>query len=376
MIEPAAAHPLIDEHWRAIQGRDPAYDGAFVYAVTTTGIYCRPTCPARRPGRARVRVFSTGADARAAGFRACKRCRPDDRPNAVALAERAARLIGHALASADAHTPTLADLGRALRLSPTHVQRLFKRVTGVSPKAYARALRHDRFQAGLGEGQSVTDALYGAGFNAPSRLYAETSRVGGMTPGVMAKGGAGETIRYATAPSPLGRLLVACTERGLCAVSLGASDEALVSELRHRFPRAQLVAAAHALGAELAAVLAAIDCRAPARALAQDVRATAFQKQVWDALAAIPAGETRSYGEIAQALGRPKGARAVAAACAANPLAVVVPCHRAVRGTGDLAGYRWGIALKRQLLAAERRAKDRDRADGPAAPPPCARSEE
>ncbi len=344
------------ERWRAVAARDAALDGAFVYAVASTGVFCRPSCPSRRPRRDRVRFFDDAPAAIAAGFRACRRCRPES-PALADPERRIVEAVCKAIAAAEEAIPTLDALAAAAGVSPHHLQRVFTRATGLSPRRYAEARRRERFTAGLRNGVPVTAALYDAGYGSSSRLYEKADAHLGMTPASYAKGGAGATIAFSLAASPLGRLLVAATERGVCAVCLGDDDDALEVELRRDFPAAEIRRDDGALSAHLSAVLGHLDGRLGRLDLPLDVRATAFQWQVWRALAAIPRGETRSYGAIAADLGRPAAARAVGRACGLNPVAVVIPCHRAVGGDGGLTGYRWGVERKRRLLDLEKSKK-------------------
>lgn len=334
--------------WRAVQDRDPAADGSFVYGVGSTKIYCRPTCPARRPARGQVRFFPDTAAASRAGFRPCLRCRPAEVAADAARAQQVCRYIeAHLEESLDLET-----LGGLVGLSGAHLQRLFRRAAGVSPRQYADACRLARFKTRLREGEGVTGALYDAGYGSSSRLYERAPAQLGMTPGVYRKGGDGARIRYALADTHLGRLLVAATERGICVVSLG-EDAALEEALRQEYPRAALERDDAALAEWVAALVRHLNGELPHVELPLDVRATAFQWRVWSALQAIPYGSTRTYGELALACGLPGGARAVGRACATNPVSLIVPCHRAVRSDGGLGGYRWGIDRKRELLAME-----------------------
>ncbi|HYU33165.1 MAG TPA: bifunctional DNA-binding transcriptional regulator/O6-methylguanine-DNA methyltransferase Ada [Thermoanaerobaculia bacterium] len=352
---------MIDEAsaWDAVMGRDSRRDGQFVYAVATTGVYCRPSCPSRRPRRASVRFFTTPEDAERAGFRACRRCHPRDG------AAPEARLVERACAWLEAHLDepvTLETLGEAVGVSPWHLQRTFKRLTGVSPKEMVRARRMERLKERLQQGDDVAAATYEAGFGSGSRVYERSDARLGMTPATYRRGGTGMRIRFATAASPLGRLLVAVTERGVCAVALGDTDEELAAALRHEYPKAVIERAepgAADLGARIEAVLGFLAGTSPHLALPLDVQATAFQERVWKALQEIPAGETRTYGEIAAALGQPQAARAVARACATNPVALAIPCHRVVSGSGATGGYRWGAERKSRILAGERERQDR-----------------
>jgi AraC family transcriptional regulator of adaptative response/methylated-DNA-[protein]-cysteine methyltransferase len=339
------------EYWEAVCRRDAAYDGVFVYAVNSTGIYCRPTCPSRRPRRENVRFFGSPGEAETSGYRPCRRCQPEkqtpDEPN-LALVQQMCRY----LAEPREQMPTLDDLAREFNLSPFHLQRTFRRIVGVTPRQYAEAQRLDRFKAGLKDGETVTAALYGAGYASNSSAYTQAARQFGMSPAAYKRGGA-TGIMYALTESPLGWLLVAGTAKGLCAVRLGDSPAALEAELASEFPAATLARDDAGVGAPLAALMGYLRGAAPHLDLPLDVRATAFQQQVWRALQAIPAGSTRSYGEVAAAIGRPTAARAVARACATNPVALVIPCHRVIRGDGALGGYRWGLERKERLLAQE-----------------------
>lgn len=333
--------------WRAVHVRDREADGSFVFAVKTTGVYCRPSCPARRPRPENVEFFAEGDAARVAGFRPCKRCRPDEVP-AIERAVAEARRI---LDAAEGEALALADLAKAVELSPAHLQREFLRRIGLSPKQYALAHRAERLRRELGVGRTVLDAGFEAGYGSASRLYDEAARSLGMTPGRFRNGGRGVRIAYALRETELGHLLLAATERGLCAVRLGDTAAALRAELAAEFPQATLIEDRAVLESHFAAV-AALLAGATARP-ALDIAATPFQALVWRALLAIPQGTTVSYGELARAIGRPTAVRAVAGACAANPVALVVPCHRVVGSDGALTGYRWGTERKRVLLEAE-----------------------
>jgi AraC family transcriptional regulator of adaptative response/methylated-DNA-[protein]-cysteine methyltransferase len=345
------ASPTDSGRWAAVLDRDPGADGRFVYAVASTRVYCRPSCPSRRPNRRQVSFFATPDAAEARGYRACRRCHPRDAETDVVRRVREAQrfLEGHL-----DETVTLDRLGRAVGLSPYHLQRTFKRVTGMSPRAYAGARRLDRMKEALRSGGTVSRATYDAGYSSPSRAYDHSRRRLGMTPGAYQRGGQGLHIRFSTAATAQGVVLVAATEKGLCSVTLGASAAALEQGLRREFPAARIERAGAELGVWVDAVVARVaGGGAGADRLPLDVPGTAFQWQVWDALRRIPRGQTRSYAEIARDLGRPTAARAVARACASNRLAVVIPCHRVVREDGGLGGYRWGITRKRELLAAE-----------------------
>ncbi|QDU23654.1 bifunctional DNA-binding transcriptional regulator/O6-methylguanine-DNA methyltransferase Ada [Urbifossiella limnaea] len=332
-----------DDRWAALASRDPAADAAFVYSVRTTGVYCRPSCPARRPNRANVRFHDTAVAAERAGFRACKRCGPAA-GHGAAVAEACRRL------AAD-EPPDLAALADAAGLSRFHFHRVFKSVVGVTPKAYAAAERGRRAREQLAAGASVTAAA--AGFGSASRFYAAAPAALGMAPAAYRAGGRGEVIRFAVGDSSLGRVLVAATAVGVCAVFLGDDADELTAELRRRFPKADVQPADAAFGATVANVVALVEAPAAAFDLPLDLRGTAFQVRVWEALRRIPAGTTTTYAKLAEQLGQPTAARAVARACATNHVSVAVPCHRVVGATGALTGYRWGVARKAELLKRE-----------------------
>jgi AraC family transcriptional regulator of adaptative response/methylated-DNA-[protein]-cysteine methyltransferase len=336
--------------WQAVMNRDPAYDGRFVYAVATTRIYCRPICPARRPSRDRVRFYDTAEQAESAGYRACRRCHPrNERSPASQRIDLVRRYIDEHLEE----SVTLQRLAQVSNMSPFHLQRVFKKMVGVSPRAYAGARRLERMKARLRTGATVSRASFDAGYASGSRAY-DHARIGmGMTPGSYRQGGRGMVIRHTVVPTPVGQLLVAATERGLCSVMLGDSAANLENALRQEYPAATLRTGNGDLEQLTSRVLEQIR-GLDADPVALDVRGTAFQWQVWDALRRIPAGETRSYRAIAEELGRPTAARAVARACASNRLALVIPCHRVVRESGQLGGYRWGIERKKQILTMER----------------------
>lgn len=340
-----------DAKLAAVRRRDPAADGAFFYAVVTTGVYCRPSCAARPARAENIGYHLTCAAAEQAGYRPCRRCRPDQPPRA----EREAALVAAACRTIDAaeDPPAFRTLAAAAGVSPHHFHRMFRRIAGVTPKAYADARRHARVQHGLAHGEPVTQAIYAAGFNSPGRFYAASDAMLGMTASRYRAGGAGETIRYAHGACALGTVLVAATPRGVCAILLGDDPDTLRADLAARFPRAQLQPGGDDFAAWIDQVVALVDDPRHAITLPLDIRGTAFQRRVWEALRAIPAGETRSYAQLAAGLGAPSAVRAVAGACAANKLAVAVPCHRAVASTGALAGYRWGIQRKRALLTRE-----------------------
>jgi len=337
-----------ETQWRQVMARDARQDGRFVFAVRTTGIYCRPSCPSRRPRRDSVEFFADPQQAERAGYRACLRCKPTELSAQARAIMRARQLLDEAEG-----VLTLAELSKGVGVSPFHLQRLFKRATGLSPREYQSARRMQQVKHGLRKGDDVTTALYDAGFGSPSRLYEKTSEQLGMTPGTYRRGGAGMTIQYGIVPSPLGRLLVAATSRGLCAVRFGESANDMERELRAEFSAAALHRDDSALQPYLQSLLASLRGENRTVDLPLDVRATAFQKKVWDVLRRIPRGETRSYSEVAHAIGDDKAVRAVARACASNPVAIVVPCHRVVRSDGELAGYRWGVERKQKLLERE-----------------------
>jgi AraC family transcriptional regulator, regulatory protein of adaptative response / methylated-DNA-[protein]-cysteine methyltransferase len=348
------AHGEERSFWRAIQTRDAEYDGVFWYGVRSTGVFCRPACPSRQPKRENVIFFALPEAARQAGFRACQRCRPDDlllRDPQAELVESVCRFIDLNLEE----QPNLERIGQEVRISQFHLQRVFKKLMGITPRQYAEARRAEKFKDRIKSGQSVTAAMYEAGYGSSSRLYEKASRQLGMTPATYGKGGAGMKIDYAIAESQLGRLLVAATERGICSVTLGERDEELLENLKAEYPRAEIEADETRLRAELSSLLAYLEGQMPHPALPLDAQGTAFQKRVWEELRRIPAGDTASYGEIARRIGQPTATRAVARACAANPLAIVTPCHRVIRENGDLGGYRWGSERKRKLLDLEKK---------------------
>ncbi len=336
-----------DARWDAVVHRRRDADGRFVYAVTTTGVYCRPSCAARTPRPENVRFFAGGGDAVKAGFRACRRCKPegDGRAGMIAAACRAIETAGE--------EPQLDDLARTAGLSPFHFHRVFKAATGLTPKAYAKAHRRRRVREELGKGGTVTAALYDAGFGSNGRFYAETDAMLGMTPKRFKAGGADTEIRFAVGETTLGPILVAESDRGIVAVTLGDDPDGLVRELQDRFPRARLIGGDTAFEARVARVVGAVEKPGTGMDLPLDIRGTVFQQRVWAALRRIPPGETVTYAELAERIGDPKAVRAVAGACAANSLAVLIPCHRVIRTDGSLSGYRWGVDRKRDLLARE-----------------------
>lgn len=342
---------LDDVRWAAVIARNAAFDGHFFYAVETTGIYCRPSCPAKRPKRAHVRFHDTAADAEKAGFRACKRCKPGQPSLAQQHADKvreACRLIETAEVE-----PKLEDLAAAVGLSPHHFHRLFKAVLGMTPKAYATAHRHKRVRDELGKSATVTEAIYGAGFNSNGRFYATASELLGMTPTEFKSGGANAEIRFAIGQSSLGLVLIAASDKGVCAIFFGDNPDGLARDLKKQFPRARLVGGDKAFERLAAKVISFVENPRAGLDLPLDIRGTAFQHRVWQALRRIPVGSTATYGEIAQAIGTPKAVRAVGRACGSNPIAVAIPCHRVVGSDGSLTGYRGGVERKRALLAKE-----------------------
>lgn len=342
-----------DRWWQAVVRRDTGFAGQFVFGVRSTGVYCRPGCPSRRPRRDRVVFFRESAEAERAGFRACRRCQPQ---NGVAgnrqqeLVERVCRVIEENLEE----PVTLSRLSRAVGVSPHHLQRTFKRALGVSPRQYADARRLAGLKSKLRGGQDVTGAMYDVGYGSSSRLYERAPGKLGMTPATYRRGGEGMEIGYAIVGSPLGRLLVARTERGICAVDVGESDRALERKLRREFPRAAVREDRNGLRSSVRTLLDHLEGKAPRLKLPLDVQGTAFQCRVWEELLKIPYGRTKTYGEVARAVGKPKAARAVGSACGRNPAPLVIPCHRVVRGTGALGGYGLGIERKKALLQKEK----------------------
>lgn len=341
-----------DARWRAVLDRDRSAARRFCYAVVTTGVYCLPGCPSRRPNRDNVRFFDTAADAEAAGFRPCRRCRPDDPTHAHMDSERIVAAC-RTIERAEQPVP-LDELAAAAGLSPSHFQRLFTDRVGVSPKVYAQAVRDARVREALERGVPVTRAVFDAGYGSASRFYERSGQVLGMPPKAYGKGGKGLTIRYAVGESFLGPILCAFTERGVCAIEFGENPAVLAATLRDRFPAARIEEGSAELADGVAEVAAFIKTPDRGLDLPLDIQGTAFQQRVWRALRDIPPGETRTYSDVARAVGKPKAVRAVAAACAANRLAVAVPCHRVVRKSGELAGYHWGLEKKRALLDNER----------------------
>lgn len=341
----------LDPRWAAVVARDGKADGSFFYSVSTTGVYCRPSCGARLARPRHVRFHASCVEAERAGFRPCKRCRPDEAPREqrqAALVADACRAIEEAESA-----PGLAELAARAGLSAQYFHRIFRSVTGLTPKDYAAAHRTERVREGLRRSATVTAAIYDAGFNSGGRFYADADGILGMTPTAYRAGGADAAIHFAVGQCSLGAILVARSAKGVCAILLGDDPEALVRDLQDRFPRAELLGGDPAFERTVAQVVAFVDAPALGLDLPLDVRGTAFQQRVWRVLREIPAGHTASYTEIAERIGSPKSVRAVAQACAANALAVAIPCHRVVRQDGQLSGYRWGVERKRQLLRAE-----------------------
>jgi len=348
-----------DPRWTAVAARDTAADGRFVFAVRTTGVYCRPSCASRRPRHENVVFYRAPEAAEAAGYRACKRCRPRDTRESdptLQKVRRASALIDQALIEGESGPPALATLAENVATSPHHLLRLFKRHLGITPREYADARRLELVKRHLRAGDGVSGALYAAGYGSPSRLYERSDAQLGMTPATYRRDGKGATIEFATVRSPLGRLMVAATARGLAAVSLGDDDARLERALRAEYPAAEIRRADSRLASWVTAILEHIAGERPNLALPLDLQATAFQWRVWRALQRIPYGRTATYGEIAEAIGQPKAVRAVASACASNRAALVIPCHRVVRGDGVPGGYRWGAERKARILAKERAA--------------------
>jgi AraC family transcriptional regulator of adaptative response/methylated-DNA-[protein]-cysteine methyltransferase len=346
---------MLNEHvlWTAVEARDAQWDGVFVYAVRSTRIYCRPTCASRRPRRDGVQFFATAGAAAAAGFRACRRCAPD---GPVTVAPHIERIRRACATIAERHDErlSLSELAGAVGGSAHHLLRTFKQTLGISPREYADSCRIGCLKAGLRTGDGVAAATYAAGYGSASRVYERASSALGMTPASYARGATGESVRYVCVDSPLGRLLVAATPRGICSVKIGGSDKTLENELKEEFPLARISPEDTQLGSWVSHIVESLAHGAPDARLPTDVRATAFQRLVWRELTRIPRGSTRSYQDVARRIGRPTAARAVARACAANPVALVVPCHRVVRGDGTAGGYRWGRDRKRALLESER----------------------
>jgi AraC family transcriptional regulator, regulatory protein of adaptative response / methylated-DNA-[protein]-cysteine methyltransferase len=351
--EPIDAHPGDDLRWNTVVARDASHDGEFVFAVATTGIYCRPSCPARRPRRENVAFFSRPEQAEKAGFRACLRCRPKSfsgNPQSESAKEICRYIEQHL-----DEPITLERLGKVFRQSPFHLQRRFKAALGITPREYADSCRLRLLKRNLQAGDNVTRAMYDAGYGSSSRLYEKTASQLGMTPDKYRRGAIAAAIRYACADSPLGRMLIAATDRGVCAIQFARSDGELIEGLKREFPFAVRKPDDGGLQAWVAALLSKMTGKELNAALPLDIRATAFQRRVWTYLQSIPFGATRSYGQVAKAIGQPNASRAVARACATNPVAVAIPCHRVVREDGNVSGYRWGVERKKALLEMEQR---------------------
>jgi AraC family transcriptional regulator of adaptative response/methylated-DNA-[protein]-cysteine methyltransferase len=346
--------------WQQILSRDARQDGRFVFAVRTTGVYCRPSCPSRRPRRDSVEFFASPLAAERAGYRACLRCKPTRISEQAQYVVQARQLLDNSEG-----VLTLAELSRRVGVSAFHLQRLFKRATGLSPREYQAARRTQQVKSNLRAGSDVTTSLYEAGYGSPSRLYEVADKQLGMTPATYGRGGSGERIGFTVASSALGKVLVAATQRGLCAVRFGDDAKLLERELRQEFHAADIHRDDDGLRPFVTSILAALSAQKTSLDLPLDIRATAFQQKVWSALRQIPAGETRSYSQIARQVGHPTATRAVARACASNSVAVVIPCHRVVRETGELAGYRWGVQRKQALLRSERAAARQGAAASP-----------
>ena len=341
-------YALDDDRWRAVSERDRAAEGIFVYAVSTTGVYCRPGCTSRRPKRENVRFFAMNSDAAKAGFRACKRCRPDQ-PDSTSevIATACARL------SETDEVPSLEDLAREAGLSPWHFQKTFKAAVGLTPKQFAKARRTERFRAELGNAGSVTTALYDAGFSTSSRAYDGVQNELGMTPKAMKRGARGMHIDYATQPCSLGWVCVGMSEHGVCAIELGDDADEAFGHLKRHFSNAHLSPMEEGPSSWMHAVIQMIETPAKGLDLPLDIQGTAFQRRVWAALQTVPSGQTATYSDIAERIAAPTAVRAVATACASNKLAVVIPCHRVLRKDGSLGGYRWGLDRKHAFLKRE-----------------------
>ena len=369
-MKASAANTLSDPRWQRVLARDPAADGRFWYSVASTGVYCRPSCGARTPRPENVRFHASPVEAEQAGFRPCQRCRPDLPPLAERQADMVAELCRH-IEHAE-RAPTLVELGRLAGLSPAHLHRVFKSVTGLTPRAYLAAQRAGRVRQALAHATSVTNAFHDAGYGSSGRFYEQAGAVLGMTPKAFRAGGADAQVRFAVGQCSLGAILVAESERGVCAISLGDDAESLVRELQERFPQATLIGADAAFEQRVAQIVGLVEAPGRGTHLPLDIRGTAFQQRVWQALRDIPPGSTVSYAELARRIGAPDAVRAVGSACGANVLAVAIPCHRVVRSDGGLSGYRWGVERKQSLLARER--EDALRYNDPSLEPPAGSS--
>lgn len=340
---------MAKRYWEATLSRDARADGSFVLGVRSTGIYCRPSCPARRPLRRNVVFFRTRDEAKREGFRACLRCKPDEIAQPVALVERASRLLSNSTEI------SFSQVAGELGTTPAKLRRAFGQTTGLKPRELAEAIRMKRFKEMVRKGKSITDALYETGYGSASRVYERSNAQLGMTPATYQRGGKNMKIGYTIGKSSLGSILVAATEKGVAAVYLGDAESKLVSELRDEYPRAEIAPATNSFDRWVKEVVERVEGKPPRLELPLDLQATAFQRRVWQELQRIPRGATRTYSQVASALGQPRAVRAVARACAMNPVSIVVPCHRVIRGDGKLAGYRWGLNRKEQLLEREKR---------------------
>jgi AraC family transcriptional regulator of adaptative response/methylated-DNA-[protein]-cysteine methyltransferase len=345
-----------DEHeakWHAVLTKDARSDGQFVFAVSSTGIYCRPSCASRRPRRENVSFFELPESAEQAGFRACLRCHPRDtrvKDPQIQMVRKVCRIIEEN----EGEPVTLATLSQQVGVSSFHLQRIFKGIMGITPRRYAETFRMNRCKQGVRNGEAITSAMYDAGYGSSSRLYESASSQLGMTPATYGKGGRGAVINYSTAATSLGRLLVAATDKGVCSVMLGDSDASLEADLLKEFPAAEIRHDEKPLRSSLNAIVEHLKSKSPHIDLPLDIQATAFQRQVWEQLRTIPYGQTHSYSQVAKAIGQEKATRAVARACATNPVALVVPCHRVIREDKSLGGYRWGLERKKKLLETEK----------------------
>lgn len=348
----SARYGTSQERWKAVLAKEAEADDHFRFAVTTTGVFCRPSCPARVPNRENVLFYTTSQEAQEAGFRACRRCDPTGPGRTVQQVTKITAAC-RAICEAGEALP-LKELAASVGMSPFYFHRIFKQITGLTPKAYASARRAEKVRAVLPLRPTVTEAIYDAGFNSSSRFYADTSKRLGMTPTAYRKGGAGVTLRFAIGESSLGPILVASSDKGVCVISMGDDPDLLVRDLQDRFPKASLIGGDAGYESVVAKVVGLVEAPGTGLDLPLDVRGSTFGLRVWKALQEIPAGQTATYAQIAASIGRPTAARAVASACAANPLAVVVPCHRVVRSDGSLSGYRWGVERKRTLLEREK----------------------
>jgi AraC family transcriptional regulator of adaptative response/methylated-DNA-[protein]-cysteine methyltransferase len=358
---PLGRYASDEDRWNAVVRRDASADGKFYYSVKTTGVYCRPSCAARLPLRKNMAFHDSCAEAERAGFRPCKRCQPNGRSLLEEYATKVAAAC-RAIESAE-QSPSLDVLAKAAAMSKFHFQRVFTKVAGLTPKAYAQAYRGERMRQELLKRKTVTEAIYRAGFNSNGQFYSDASKMLGMKPRNFRRGGTGETIRFAVGECSLGPILVAASKKGVCAISLGDDPDKLVKNLQDRFPNAELIGGDKEFKRLVARVVGFLEEPGIGLDLPLDVRGTAFQRRVWKALRQIPVGSTASYSELAKRIGLPKAVRAVAGACAANNIAVAIPCHRVVRANGDLSGYRWGVARKRALLKLERQTKEEHLAD-------------